>query len=276
MHWLAVLGCFAGMLAAAEIEDKETVQRSFPGVRKIYVDAVNGSIRVTARPGADAQVTVDRVFRADVKEHIDEAGRDVKLDISQTGDELRLYVDGPFRCHCGDHDGVNFRRRPDYSFQHDFDLRVPERVDLELRTVNKGEIRVERTAGKFDVSNVNGGVEMANIEGSGRVWALNGKVNVTFRKNPDAPSSFGSFNREVAVYFQPDLSADLQLKSFRGNIFTDFPVSYLPRVAAEGERRNGKFIYRSNKFMGARIGSGGPELKFETFNGEIRILKRER
>ena len=37
---------------------------------------------------------------------------------------------------------------------------------------------------------------------------------------------------------------------------------------------DGKFVYRGNEFQGIRIGSGGPEYKFENFNGDIRIRNR--
>jgi len=39
--------------------------------------------------------------------------------------------------------------------------------------------------------------------------------------------------------------------------------------------KDGKFIYKSNDFFGVRVGDGGPELKFDAFNGDIRILSQE-
>ena len=51
-----------------------------------------------------------------------------------------------------------------------------------------------------------------DIAGSGRVYALNGKVTATFVKNPERSSYFGSLNGAVEVWFQPNLSADVSGK----------------------------------------------------------------
>jgi len=116
---------------------------------------------------------------------------------------------------------------------------------------------------------------MAEVSGSGRVYALNGRVQVVFHDNPHAASSFGSLNGEVRVSFPSSLAADLRFKTFNGGVYTDFPVSYLPLKTAAGERHDGKFVYKSNEWSSVRVGRGGPELSFDAFNGNIRILSRE-
>jgi hypothetical protein len=112
------------------------------------------------------------------------------------------------------------------------------------------------------------------LSGSGKVYALNGKVTVTFRGNPRSTSSFGSLNGEVRVSFQPDLNADLRFKTFNGAVYTDYQVTYLPLPAAAAERHGTKYVYKSNEWQAVRVGRGGPELSFDAFNGNIRILNR--
>jgi hypothetical protein len=211
-------------------------------------------------------------LRADSPEKAAEARRDVSLDISQDANTVRLYVDGPFRCRDG---GVRMHGRQGYRVRFDFELQVPPDTAVSLKTVNDGDIKVEGVAGDYDVDNINGGIQMAEVSGSGRVYALNGRVQVLFRENPRAASSFGSLNGEVRVSFRPSLAADLRFKTFNGGVFTDFPVTYLPVQAAAGERRDGKFVYKSNEWSSVRVGRGGPELSFDAFNGNIRILSRE-
>jgi DUF4097 and DUF4098 domain-containing protein YvlB len=166
------------------------------------------------------------------------------------------------------------RGRRGYKVIYEFDIKAPRGTAMYLGAINEGQIRVERTSGDFDIENINGGVEMDDVEGSGRVYALNGNVVVKFARNPERTSYFGSLNGLVEAWFQPDFSADVRVKTFNGGIYTDFPVSYLPATAAAPERRNGKFLYRSSGFQGIRVGKGGPELKFENFNGDIRIRNR--
>ena len=116
---------------------------------------------------------------------------------------------------------------------------------------------------------------MNGIAGSGYVRTVNGPTTVSFRENPKAESEFHSLNGRVEVTFQPDLSADMRVKTFNGQIYTDFDTSHLTGLAPVAERRDGKFIYRSDHGTGLRVGSGGPELRFETLNGDIRILQRD-
>ena len=276
-HWFILAVCVAAPLVA---QDQENVHRSFTGAKSIEVDNVNGSIHVTGYSGSSIELDARRTVTGDSTEREEAARREVKLDITQNGDAVRAYVDGPFRCHCEDRpsfrsrNNMNERGRRGYKVTYEFDLKVPRGTALYLGTINQGQIRVEKTTGDFDIENINGGVEMDSIDGSGRVYALNGKVAVTFVKNPERNSYFGSLNGAVEVWFQPNLSADVRVKTFNGGIYTDFPTTYLPVAGGTGERKNGKFVYRSNEFQGVRIGNGGPEYKFENFNGEIRIRNR--
>ena len=275
---LLVLSSF--LVASSLAQQQDTIHRTFSGAKSIEVDNVFGSIHAIASDGAAIEMDARRTVTGDNAEREEAARREVKLDITDPGGDVRVYVDGPFRCNCGDRrsfrDRNNTREhgRRGYKVVYDFELRVPRSTALYLSTVNEGQIRVEKTAGDFDVENINGGIEMDDIAGSGRVYALNGKVTVTYAKNPERSSYFGSLNGAVEVWFQPNLSADVRVKTFNGGIFTDFPVTYLPAADGTTERKNGKFVYRSNDFQGIRIGSGGPEFKFENFNGEIRIRNR--
>jgi DUF4097 and DUF4098 domain-containing protein YvlB len=152
---------------------------------------------------------------------------------------------------------------------------VPRQARTVVSTVNNGDVRVDQIDGDFDVSDVNGGISMTGIGGSGDVHTVNGPITVRFAKNPTKPSSFRSVNGELDAYFPQDLSADLSFKTFNGQIFSDFEVSARPTQTAEAERRDGKYVYRSNRFRGARAGNGGPELSFDTLNGNVRLHKEQ-
>jgi hypothetical protein len=262
-------------LGAAEVEQNETIQKSYPltgfAAKKVIVDNVNGSIRVTGYAGTEVRLTAHKRLRAESSEAADQARREVQLDISQNENSVRFYVDGPFRCRDG---GLHIDRDPGYEVKYDFDLQVPRDTAIDLKTINDGEIKVDGVAGDYKVNNINGGVEMSELAGAGKVYALNGHVKVTFRENPRGQSSFGSLNGEVRVSFQPDLNADVRFKTFNGGVFTDYPVSYLPIPPSSGERHGAKFVYKSNEWSSVRVGRGGPELSFDAFNGNIRILNR--
>ena len=111
---------------------------------------------------------------------------------------------------------------------------------------------------------------MENVAGSGVVGTLNGKVKVAFSKNPAKATQFKTLNGSVDVYFQNGLNADLKFKKLNGGIYTDFDVTTLRRTVA-GNSKDGRFVYRSDRQMAGRAGKGGPELSFDTLNGNIRL-----
>lgn len=262
-------------LAAAGVDQSETIEKTYPlsGVapKKVIVDNVNGSIHVTGYAGSEVRLVAHKRLRADSSETAEQARREVTLDISQQDNTVRFYVDGPFRCKNG---GIHIDHDPGYEVTYDFELQAPQDTAIDLKTINDGEIHVENIAGDYKVNNINGGVEMSELSGSGKVYALNGKVTLTFRGNPRSTSSFGSLNGEVRVSFQPGLNADLRFKTFNGAVYTDYQVTYLPLPAAAAERHGTKYVYKSNEWQAVRVGQGGPELSFDAFNGNIRILNR--
>jgi len=260
------------------IVEKETIQETlaFPNpsvAREVKVDNVDGSIQVTGYDGNSLQLIAEKTIRARSKEDLQVAQKEVELKISEKGNAIELYVNGPFRCKDGSISNRGWRWEG-YRVNFDLQLKVPRHSDLYLRTVNHGEINTEGVEGKYDVENVNGAIKMKGVSGSGRVYAVNGGVRVNFTRNPAAESYFGSLNGNVEVAFRSDLSADLRFKTFNGSAYTDFPVVPLPNLSPVREQHNGKFVYKSNRFFGARVGTGGPELKFDAFNGDIRITKQ--
>jgi hypothetical protein len=268
------------------VQDQETIRKSFPlaaaaGHRSLAVDIVFGSIEVTGTDGSEVQMVVNKKLRAETKEKLEVARKEVTLEITDQPDSLKLYVNGPFRCQCDNCcDGCNRCNGSHWDHQGymviwDFQLQVPRDIDLELRTVNSGHIQVANVTGAYIVRNVNGTIEMTNVAGSGTAHTVNGHVKVTFRDNPRESSSFVTVNGAVDLYFSRNLSADFRLKTFNGEIYTDFPVTALPAQAMREEHEGSKVVYRANRYTGARVGSGGPEIKIETLNGDIRLLEKQ-
>ena len=278
----------AGALLAAPqrsadlpIEEKETIRQSFTlpesaGIRWLKVDNVDGSLRVTGVPGNQVEVVVERTVRAESREKVATALQDVRLAIEQKGSDVVATVDAPWRCRDGNYSGANYRgwRFYGYRVRHDFEVRVPASASVWLRTVNEGDIAVQGVEGRYDVENINGSIELVDAAGPGHVYALNGKVRVLFARNPTADADFGSLNGSVDVYFRSGLDADLRFKTFNGAVYTDFDVTALPPEPPTSERRDGKFIFKSNRFTGARVGRGGPVFRFDAFNGTIRVRER--
>lgn len=259
------------------IQKTEEIKRtlSFPAGaagRKVVLDNVWGGITVI---GADVEAVELSAVRTDYAETgaaYEKARAEVTLDISEKDGAVDIYVDGPFRCDDGRR---RFRRHrdPGYEVHYDFTLRVPRRVDLSVSTVTSGRVEVSGVEGTFDIGNVNGRVRLVDIAGRGSARTVNGRLDVGFRRPPAGDCDFKTVNGEVLLELPGEPSADFRLKTFNGEIFSDFPVSYLPAKPATSTRRDGKYVYKSDRSFGVRAGRGGPEIRLDTLNGDILIKK---
>jgi DUF4097 and DUF4098 domain-containing protein YvlB len=269
---VAALALCAGVVLA-DVDETQTTQKTFTmggGSRKLIVDNVNGSIEVTGYSGSGVQVTVREHWRADSPEKMLEAKRDVRLDMSQSGNDVKLYVDGPFRC---GHNCTGDHGRTGYNVAFDFEVKVPMDAALDLKTVNGGKLRVNGSQGDFNIHSVNGAIELKDMAGAGSVNTVNGGISVGFREIPRAQCSFKTVNGSVDVTFPAHLSADLSMKTFNGSVYTDFDVTALPGAPVNAERVGSMNRYRSDRFTNVRVGAGGLTHTFDTLNGTIRIKK---
>jgi DUF4097 and DUF4098 domain-containing protein YvlB len=259
------------------LEKKDSAEQVFTfsspqKARAVKVDNVFGSITVSGARTAEARLHVKKRLRADSQEDLQRAEREVTLKVSEKDNQVEIYVDGPFRCRDG---GTNSSHR-DYVVIYDFELQVPERTDLVLKTVTDGDILVKDVRGEFTVRNVNGRIELQGIAGPVSGKTVNGRIRAVFLENPAAACSFTTVNGDLDAYFKPGLAAEFQLKTMNGGIYSDFPVSYLPARPGEAQRHDGRYVYRSHHFQGVRVGQGGPEIRMETLNGDIMIADEKK
>jgi hypothetical protein len=261
-----------------KVEEKEKIERTLrfqdlSKAREVWVDNIFGSIIVEGSSGQEVELVVHKTIKAKNKEKLQKARDEVKLDIKEEGNTIDLYVDGPFRDR--DQDG-RYRNRwdPGYRVHYEFAIKVPLQTNLSLKTATDGKIRVTNVEGEFDIRHANGKIDLIEVAGSGDAHTANGDVRVIFSKNPESNCSFKTVNGDVSVSFQKNLSADFRLKTFHGDGYSDFPITYLPSRPAQKGREDGKYIYKSDRFVGVRVDRGGPEILMDTLNGDLLIQKR--
>ena len=263
-----------------DVVDESTITRTLSfaagGGRTLDVRNINGFIHVEATNDSSVQMSIRKQIRAATSNDLAEAQRDVRLEFREGAPRVEATVIDRRGHVCGEpwnDDGERWER-VHYEVRFDFTIRVPRNAAIRLCTINGGDLIVNGTQGDFDVTNVNGALAMNNVAGSGRAHTVNGGVKVTFTANPKAPSSFKTVNGNVDVSFLEGLSADFEMKTFNGGLYTDFEAQPLPgTVAATTERRNGRFVYRANEFTRVRVGGGGPQMTFETLNGNVRARR---
>ena len=267
--------CLVAAVASGQTRPSRTenIQRSFPAPKIVGVANINGSVHVIGYSGQQVEMTAVKTIEADTQELVERGVREVVLKTEEKDGMLQIYPDGPFR---DSHSPFEHERweNPGYHFNFEITVRVPQSMDIDLRNVNKGGITVEGVHGHFKVHEVNGPVDMKDVSGDGEAATVNGSVHVNFTRNPSGPCKFRTINGAVVVTMQPGLSADLEYKTMHGGIYTDYDLTGSMTPVGTAVEKNGRFVYRSHGFSRSRAGSGGPQLTFETLNGDIRILKQ--
>jgi hypothetical protein len=279
--WLTLLVSGIGALCLAEshygswpVHDQQTIEKTLAisgNPVRLAVDNLSGHVHVTGtNSGSQVHVFAREFLNARTQADLNQAKSEVRLDIAEQSGSVSITYVAPWRCgkDCRGCCGGNYEHS--YEVSYDIDVEAPRNASMEISTVNGG-LRLEQIDGNFNVHSVNGGIQMSGIGGSGDVRTVNGGITVQFSRNPLNACNFKSVNGGLDAQFQPGLSADLLFKTLHGGVYSDFDVTSLPLPAGEAERRNGMFVYRSNRSGSGRAGRGGPQLSFETLNGGIRL-----
>jgi DUF4097 and DUF4098 domain-containing protein YvlB len=237
----------------------------------VHASLMNGSITVTGYNGKEV------IVEAHARGH--ESKRESRADHKADG-LRRLDLDSGTGLSVEEEDntvrvGVRTMNRT-----VDLTIQVPFNTSLNLKTLNDGNIQVDRVTGEIDADDLNGAVKLTNISGSAVAHSLNEDVTVTFDKvTPGKSMSFSTMNGDVDVTMPPDTKARVKLKADNGEVYSDFDIKpeanpASPKIA-ETHGKDGRFRVQFDKVTYGAINGGGPEMQFTTFNGKIYLRKKK-
>jgi hypothetical protein len=155
------------------------------------------------------------------------------------------------------------------------EIQVPLKTNLNLRTVNGGNIVVEGVEGEIEVSNTNGGVTLNNVAGSVVAHATNGRVVASLRDiTPNKPMSFTSQNSNLDITLPANAKANLRMRTNNGEIWSDFEIQLQPTTpTVQGRPGGGGFRIETDQTRIGTINGGGPDFDLRTLNGNIYIRR---
>lgn len=276
---LSLVSCLG---SAQEKVFEETLKKELSFKNKnaentLVLKNIFGPIRVEGYPGNTIQISIDKKIIADNQEDLELGKEELNIKVVEQENRWVVHPDAPYINYNEKglrFDWCNNYEEPDYQHKLSFKVKVPQGINLNISTVNEGDIYVANTSGGFiKVNNVNGGIDLENVEGKTNLHCINGEVNVSYSSNPQEDSKYYSLNGDINITYQNSLSADVSFKSMNGELFTDFDVErqYVRTKKENSEKRKGKFKYQSTPVV--QIGNGGLQLNFETLNGNVFIKK---
>jgi len=156
-----------------------------------------------------------------------------------------------------------------------FEITVPERFELELRTAGgsisiddlQGDIDANTSGGSISVGNIQGDVELHtsggsiktdNIYGEIDAHTSGGSIQVSFAQQPTKDASLTTSGGSIVASLPDDIAISIDASTSGGRVKSEFDVT--GRVKKQSIRGD--------------INGGGPELTLQTSGGSIRITKQ--
>ncbi len=153
--------------------------------------------------------------------------------------------------------------------------RVPRRAQLNLSTINDGEIIVRDIVGDLQLENVNGPITATNITGSVIAESVNAPIAIGLTGvAAGGATSLSSLNGDITLTLPASAKTELHLDTARGEIVSDFELDVKPSkpLIERNERRGGVSVRMENIII-ANVNGGGPVIRVKTLNGGIKLAK---
>lgn len=264
-----MLGGALGLLgfATAGAAEKLTVPLTDPAKpAEIEVSLVMGSIQVV---GATVkEVTIEALSRDEGDDEPEIAGR-------RDREGMRRIPNTAMGLEAEEENNKVSISAESWARAIDLKITVPMASSVTLSTVNDGDIAVENLDGELDLHNTNGEIHAKDVKGPVSAATINGDVSVTFKRSAaGAAMAFSTLNGDIDVTFPADFKADVRLRSDNGEIFSDFEIALgATKPEIEEKHQGGRYRLVVAREMTGKINGGGPEIRLQTFNGDI-LLRR--
>lgn len=236
------------------LDETERFEQTYPlnANGKVSVSNVNGSITVEAWDRNEVRLEVTKI--ADSRETL----QDIEIRIDSKADSFEVETDYGRWNRSGNKNWNNSRK-----LEVEFRLSVPRAAVLdEIETVN-GSVTVSNFTNYTEISAVNGSVKATNLRGTAKLSTVNGTTYAEFeRLQPSDKIDLSTVNGSVNLTVPSDVNATVKAETVNGGIKNDFGLPV----------RKGKYVGRD---LYGRIGSGETNIKLDSVNGELSILRRK-
>ena len=250
---------------------------------------VYGSVDVEGHDGDAILIKATNQVFANSQNLLDEGIEEIGLKFEQYGEKIYVYLDSPYTYFDREeeliwhsdtcwrhHDCSRKHKKKAYKYHMDITVKVPENTNLKVSTINDGDIKISAVdARTLNVNNINGAIDMVDVAGQTDVNAINKDINISYRKNPTSDSIFGSINGDLNIKFAGQPDANVVYETMHGELYSAFDVSMLkPEVKRTSKQKEHGIQYKLGAGSRLKVGNGGPEYKFHTLNGDIKIQRQ--
>ena len=226
----------------------------------LHVSTHNGTVSIEGYNGSEVQVTM--TSEEDNHSSGKYAKQGLKRIASNSLDVTIREEDNNVKVKAGHNKNVNLS------------IKVPSNFSLDIDTHHNGTITVSNIKGEITANAHHGGISIQNVTGSVIADTHHGEIEVTFDGiTAGKPMAFSTYHGDVDITFPSNLAGEVKIKSSKGEIFTDFDIALKKPEMEKKTSKNGAKEIKLSGWTRGSIGSGGPELMFTTYHGDIVIRK---
>ncbi len=286
--YLMIVICLPLLVNAQSYTDKITRELKFEKAsasNTLILANINGSMKVQGYDGDKILIEAERTIKAKTGARLEQGKQEMQLMQIDKFDTLIVYVGGGcnhfgYRTNRRHDNGWSYNRNcndgdcnPPYDYSFNFTVKVPSGINVEVSTVNDGNVTIENVKGKVKAENVNGAIRLSALAGQTYASTINGDVDVEYSHNPNQDSRYYSLNGDINALFVKGLAANVSFKSFNGDLYTNVQqMEGMPAIIEKTKSDQGTNLkIGRNRF---KIGSGGALLDFETFNGDVIVKEK--
>jgi hypothetical protein len=242
--------CLAALTLAAEPYREDFDQTyDITADGRVALENVNGDVLVGVwdRNVVRVQATKEADSREDLEK--------LRIEVDSTPSGVRIVTRMPER-------DSFFGHRHHERLSVEYTLTVPRGASLDRIDLVNGNLTVSGVAGLVKAELVNGDVKATALTGSVDLDTVNGTVELELDKVGSGQRlTLESVNGSVELRLPASASADVQAETVNGGISNDFGL----------EVRKHEYV---GKDLSGTIGGGGADIRLETVNGRIRLLKK--
>lgn len=214
----------------------------------LVVHETNGKVHVTATDGDRIEVSATKVTKAPSEDAAKQMLKEFNISENATADRVEL--DGTAQSL-----NLGFGR----SRWVEYEIKVPRSAAVTIKTTNS-EVSANGIGGFFRVETVNGRIAADGLGDGADVSAINGAVDLAFSKVAESGIRCKTTNGQIIITIPQSSKARITGSVMNGVIHTE----HLQVQATDESRRR----------LDATVGGGGPEIRLESTNGEVRVVGR--
>lgn len=219
---------------------------------KLTLNHYKGKVKVSAYNGH--VVSINAAVRTSGLPHDNNINKDIRLVATEENNEVVLI--------CENREEII-----------DFDIVVPKNFLLVISTRYLGGIEVINIEGDVELKCEEGSIDLINVSGSAVLSTSSGDISASFEHlDKCKPIAATTLSGNIKMTLPTKIKASLMIKNSRGKVFSDFDFDKKKgqqELVVSGEKKT----YSVNKWMTGDINGGGALYMFNTYSGDIHLIK---